>query len=111
MRRARRASLLVVACLSCGTTAEPPPEREIGGERMPPPVEVCIVESSGAHVRATLTPHWAGMYSPDLPVIPEDLNWRDPGGHCMSPPVGSITRVPCPDGEAIPLVTPVLCQR
>jgi hypothetical protein len=98
--------------LGCDTAAEPRPEPTRPDEGpLPPPVEVCIVESTGHHARATVTPHRAGMWDRSMPVDPAALNWMDSGGHCVTPPVDDITRVPCPEGDPIPLVTPRLCGR
>lgn len=115
MRSPRHLTFLGLAlgtALGCGTSAEPSPEpTRIDEGPLPPPVEVCIVESTGHHARATVTPHHGGMFDRSMPVRPESLNWMDSGGHCVTPPVGDIPRVPCPEGDPIPLVTPRLCGR
>lgn len=86
------------------TAAEP------AGDTLPPPVDVCLV-SEGSRSRATAYPSRAGTYDPTMPIDRSLLNWSLPNRGCVSPPLDSTPRVPCPDEPALPQVGAVPCAQ
>jgi hypothetical protein len=78
------------------------------GTRMPEAEPVCMGPRA-ALVLHTATPSRAGVYTDDMPIQGEHLNWMVPGVGCVTYPVLS-NRVPC-GGGSHPWVASTLCQQ
>lgn len=79
---------------------------------LPQPARVCFADDE-APVRAALAvPSRAGVWSPEMPIVEEHLNWTVEGAGCVEwPNRPGISLANCGSNAALPLVRRRLCMQ